>query len=61
MALEAWNKMFMIKLTRDLWVRQIHAYYLKNDGMMSKSTKQADSGIRYPAKMGLYWCDIESV
>lgn len=50
--LEIWNSMFMMKLlwnicakTDDLWVRWIHAYYLKNEDMMHRIVKGSDSGI----------------
>ncbi|CAK8542095.1 unnamed protein product [Lathyrus sativus] len=50
--LVAWNNMFMMKLlwnicmkTDDLWVRWIHAYYLKNEDVMNRMVKNSDSNI----------------
>ncbi|CAK8544456.1 unnamed protein product [Lathyrus sativus] len=50
--LVAWNSMFMMKLlwnicmkTDDLWVRWIHAYYLKNEDVMNRMVKNSDSNI----------------
>ncbi|CAK8534098.1 unnamed protein product [Lathyrus sativus] len=48
--LVVWNSMFMMKLlwnismkTDDLWVRWIHAYYLKNEDVMYRMVKNSDS------------------
>ncbi|CAK8532362.1 unnamed protein product [Lathyrus sativus] len=50
--LVVWNNMFMMKLlwnicrkTDDLWVRWIHAYYLKNEDVMYRMVKNSDSNI----------------
>ncbi|CAK8572209.1 unnamed protein product [Lathyrus sativus] len=52
MNLEIWNRMFMIKLlwnifakSDDLWVRWIHAYYLRHEGILTRTDKASDSGI----------------
>ncbi|CAK8530494.1 unnamed protein product [Lathyrus sativus] len=52
MNLEVWNNMFVIKLlwniyakSDDLWVRWIHAYYLRHEDILTRMVKGSDSGI----------------
>ncbi|CAK8530499.1 unnamed protein product [Lathyrus sativus] len=52
MNLEMWNSMFVIKLlwniyakSDDLWVRWLHAYYLRHEDILTRMVKGSDSGI----------------